>query len=462
MLALVSLLLLSCAQALLQPNQYFTIGHPALVRTRLDPIVLPGQVSSHVHNIVGSSAFSENLDFDKARSGKCSTSFIQADMSNYWVPQLYYKYKNGTYYAIQGDGLVAYWKFSYDQPSETFAVVPDDFRMLGGNISRDFFDKSIPSHDAVSFECLGGGGGDERLSWIPADRECETIRPQVFFPSCWNGKDAFLPDNSHVAYPLERFEGGPCPDGFQRIPNLFLEAYYKVKMNVPNYEWYPGCLVLANGDNFGLTFHGDWQNGWPKGMLVEANEKCRLPGTVDGCSIFEASRDEKKANDCRTEGSIVNEPIGLTTPLSKLPGNNPEFNSSRLSTDHPKKQMQLAYTEKSRVIPIPIDGSGSCNSNFPRKCSDYNGATGGGDAMPPAGDTPTTGGMMSIQTVPNPVASKEMTPMAPSASAPSGTSKPAGSMVANPTKGRGKAPTATGKHCSARAGKKRSRAAPKQ
>jgi hypothetical protein len=50
-------------------------------------------------------------------------------------------------------------------------------------------------------------------------------------------------------------------------------------------------------------------------MLVEANEKCRLPGTVDGCSIFEASRDEKKANDCRTEGSIVNEVRRFTFPI---------------------------------------------------------------------------------------------------------------------------------------------------
>lgn len=33
---------------------------------------------------------------------------IDTDVS-YWAPQLYYKWKNGTYTAIQGDGLVTYW-----------------------------------------------------------------------------------------------------------------------------------------------------------------------------------------------------------------------------------------------------------------------------------------------------------------------------------------------------------------
>jgi len=83
----------------------------------------------------------------------------------------------------------------------------------------------------------------DQYGWIPADEECEWIRPQVFFPGCWNGVDSFKEDNSHVAYPLERYEGGPCPDTHSfRIPSLFLEggwtrlerhqltvAYYKLK-----------------------------------------------------------------------------------------------------------------------------------------------------------------------------------------------------------------------------------------
>lgn len=141
----------------------------------------------------------------------------------------------------------------FPEIDEEYAVVPDDFRMLGGNITRDFYDESIPSHAAVSFECVGDGFDSEHISlfvsplslpapailpwlilpvktpWILNDRECPWIRPQIYFPSCWNGKDAYLPNNEHVAYPLDRFEGGACPEGFVHIPNLFMEAYYKVK-----------------------------------------------------------------------------------------------------------------------------------------------------------------------------------------------------------------------------------------
>lgn len=42
-------------------------------------------------------------------------------------------------------------------------------------------------------------------------------------------------------------------------------------------------------------------------MLVEANEKCTMSGTADGCSVFEASRDEKKRDGCVSEGTVVDE-----------------------------------------------------------------------------------------------------------------------------------------------------------
>lgn len=103
----------------------------------------------------------------------------------------------------------------------------------------------------------------DKLPYIPNDIECKWIRPQAFFPNCWNGKDSYLPDNSHVIYPTGNFESGACPAGFVRIPSLFMEggssllrlgtngwladppAYYKVPENMGSeYEWYPGCLVL--------------------------------------------------------------------------------------------------------------------------------------------------------------------------------------------------------------------------
>lgn len=58
----------------------------------------------------------------------------------------------------------------------------------------------------------------DKLPWIPSDLECNWIRPQAFFPNCWNGVDSYLPDNSHVSYPIGDYERGACPAGFVRIP----------------------------------------------------------------------------------------------------------------------------------------------------------------------------------------------------------------------------------------------------
>ena len=121
--------------------------------------------------------------------------------------------------------------------------------MLAGDINRNYFDPNNASHMAISFECLTDAGRDgewaalnvhtnvddrlncdsdplDRFPWIPIDVACTTIRPQAFFPNCWNGKDSYLPGNAHVAYPVgsNNYEGGTCPTGFTRIPSLFMEG----------------------------------------------------------------------------------------------------------------------------------------------------------------------------------------------------------------------------------------------
>ena len=81
-------------------------GHSNLVATRLDPILSPGSVSSHVHHFVGSSQVTANADFESASAAgtvsaigrnlyilterQCTTSNVQADKSIYWTPQVRY------------------------------------------------------------------------------------------------------------------------------------------------------------------------------------------------------------------------------------------------------------------------------------------------------------------------------------------------------------------------------------
>uniref|UniRef100_K3X6B1 DUF1996 domain-containing protein n=1 Tax=Globisporangium ultimum (strain ATCC 200006 / CBS 805.95 / DAOM BR144) TaxID=431595 RepID=K3X6B1_GLOUD len=72
-----------------------------LVVDRVDPITSLGTAGGHLHAISGGNGFSMNADGDAMRNSSCTSCPIGADLSAYWVPQLYVKYKNGS-----GFGLV--------------------------------------------------------------------------------------------------------------------------------------------------------------------------------------------------------------------------------------------------------------------------------------------------------------------------------------------------------------------
>jgi hypothetical protein len=153
-------------------------------------------------------------------------------------------------------------------------------------------------------------------------------------------------------------------------------------------------VYRSNGDTHGFTFHADWINGeqvvlvfadrlgWPSGMLVDAFEQCRdtLLGNFEACPLLKASWDVDKAYRCYAQGEVIAEVrfprciaaelipqvIGLDAPIDKLPGNNPEFNSSRDSTSGPKPAY-ADYVETAKIVPVDAAGTGICN----RTCHDY-------------------------------------------------------------------------------------------
>ncbi len=81
-----------------------------LVRDRVDPIVNPGAVSGHLHTIMGGNGFSDSMTFQSARASTCSSCRVRADMSNYWVPSLYYRARNGSFIPVEqvGGALIYY------------------------------------------------------------------------------------------------------------------------------------------------------------------------------------------------------------------------------------------------------------------------------------------------------------------------------------------------------------------
>ncbi len=83
-----------------------------IVVERADPIISPGRVSAHVHTIMGGSGFGFSMDYAQARASKCSSCTVTTDMSNYWVPNLYFKAKNGSFISVdQAGGATIYYQY---------------------------------------------------------------------------------------------------------------------------------------------------------------------------------------------------------------------------------------------------------------------------------------------------------------------------------------------------------------
>jgi hypothetical protein len=132
--------------------------------------------------------------------------------------------------------------------------------MVAGNpFLRSFNDSSV-EQQAISFACIGTN--NPATNNLPNYNCPDGLRAQVFFPSCWNGKDLDTPDHkSHVAYP-EFVDHGSCPPGF---PKRFISIFYEVLWGTPDFAdmWYGNKqpFVFSTGDPTGYGYHGDFVNG---------------------------------------------------------------------------------------------------------------------------------------------------------------------------------------------------------
>lgn len=87
----------------------FQMNGRELVRARLDPIVSPGKVSSHVHAVLGGSNFGPTVSSAGLRQSQCSTISTQQDKSAYWTAPPYGKNKDGTFSALPLEDTAIYY-----------------------------------------------------------------------------------------------------------------------------------------------------------------------------------------------------------------------------------------------------------------------------------------------------------------------------------------------------------------
>ncbi|KAH9971395.1 hypothetical protein BGW80DRAFT_456878 [Lactifluus volemus] len=294
-----------------------------VLNARVDPIVSPGRASSHLHTIMGSNAIGFNTTFEDLRNSECTTCKVKDDKSAYWIPELYYQYKNGSFSAVSHGGMLVYY-LQRSAPSETIQAFPDGLRMLAGDpYVRS--DTGTPESRAMSWRCLGPQGSiGDQTSGIHNTNCPWGLRAQVFFPGCWDGKNLDSPDHkSHMAYP-DGIDNGKCPPTHPvHLVSIFYEVYFSV--DPFNSLRDGGRFVLSNGDPTGYGLHGDFMNGWDRSVLERAVETCtNLSGVIEDCPVFKNENrfeDDSTMQLCAAKNPIpAEEGMGDGLVLDHLPG----------------------------------------------------------------------------------------------------------------------------------------------
>lgn len=85
----------------------FTVACSPLTIQRADPIVDPGEMSSHVHVVAGGTAFDQEMGAENGKNSKTTTCDKDIDKSNYWIPQLYHQTPDGKFEMVESQGNVS-------------------------------------------------------------------------------------------------------------------------------------------------------------------------------------------------------------------------------------------------------------------------------------------------------------------------------------------------------------------
>ncbi|ORY86922.1 hypothetical protein BCR37DRAFT_376215 [Protomyces lactucae-debilis] len=295
----------------------------SFVTARMDPVVNPGQIASHVHAINGASNVDYTVTFDQLRASQCTTCAVQEDKSLYWTPQLYYVSQDGQYSAVGSSGLTVYYLQRGSQPVK---AMPEGLRLVAGDSSRRSFDSSDVAQRAIGFSCIGGNGYNKDLRQIT---NCANgLRAEIFFPNCWDGVNLDSADHkSHVVY-SGNDGNGRCPDSHPvKLVSIFFEQLWSV--DPFKGRWWNGTtppFVLANGDPTGFGLHADVISGWDKDFLQSAVDQCNNnSGRIEDCPLFNIQRDISSKCSSKTPGMqkfTLKTDENIYGPRATLPGCN--------------------------------------------------------------------------------------------------------------------------------------------
>ncbi|KJA28746.1 carbohydrate-binding module family 1 protein [Hypholoma sublateritium FD-334 SS-4] len=329
--------LISCALATSQVNALLRFAFSQLVVERFDPLVSPGQVSSHLHQVVGGNAyvFLFNITMDPANDlpslSTCTTCTYKEDLSNYWTAVLYFQHPNGAFKRVPqlpgqylgnaNGGMIVY----YIQTGGAVTAFKKGFRMLVGNPWLRTFNSSSAEANSLNFRCLTANYGNSGVTGAPGTDSHELpnqictggIRSQIIFPTCWDGVNLDTADHkSHVSYTIN----GACPSTHPvSFPELFIETIWDTTSF--NSMWPSGGkqpFVFSMGDSVGVGQHADYVFGWKGNSLQQAMNSCTDAGGGN-CNVL-TTQSIDTINSCTQASRGAEQTEGW---IPTLPGCNP-------------------------------------------------------------------------------------------------------------------------------------------
>lgn len=334
-LALLSLALVAPALADdVTANQFILGDNAFLMYGRNDPIISPGKVGQHVHQFIGASNIRDVLNTPaEQRNAVCSSTKVSVDKSSYWTPTLYYMWSNGTYSPLTSNTRV-YYTVDKSENGVTPSPFPEGLRMVSGLAT--FRDEGAEQTVGVRITYNREKSENDRFMARKRATPPNQVIASISFPRCGRADQALDSDDhfSHMAHPVYgqlnewAVNSRKCPDTHPIwYPQILVETLFDLT-DAMKADWNPNDsnFIISNGDVTGVTWHGDFVNGWDSQVLADTINQCGGVGdNLDACAPLKPHLQGDDRYNCRIQGQILNEDMGFLRPLPALPGCNPKW-----------------------------------------------------------------------------------------------------------------------------------------
>ncbi|KAH7347669.1 hypothetical protein B0T11DRAFT_360127 [Plectosphaerella cucumerina] len=258
---------------------YTVTSAKRFMNKNIDPIVVPGQFTSHMHSFFGSDAVTVNTTTTAELQAGCSTAENPNDYSSYWFPTLYKVNTNGTREEVPLSRFSAY----YVDIDKAEIAIPENYRAVVGNAQAKT-QADVPDLAGQSWFCEHGDvvQPEKDPAAFPLKGCPVFLQTLLLFHDCVN------PETLESAYSgTHNWDGdfrpaNRCPAGMFRMPRLRFSIRFDMRKILP--DGWDGAAPLELSCGLSFCFHGDFINGWlpeaAENMLL-ANSKRDFAG-VDG------------------------------------------------------------------------------------------------------------------------------------------------------------------------------------